>query len=165
MTLLPRSFCSDCKKTVKNGQAIYSLTGEHYECYKRREKAGRKFEKVLWDTKWIPKEDKLEGAGATGWLSPEGKFYSCPSYVHIALGAALARYFYGKGNDECTLEEKGWGHVSGIGFHTRYYGNFDREKATQAQLEVLVDWFLTVKEGTRLHTFLKWLLRPGESDG
>jgi hypothetical protein len=116
------------------------------------------------DSDWRPEPDKLEGADANGWLAPDGKFYGCRPYIHIALGSAMAEYFYGKGDSQ-HIEKRGWGHVNDAGFYQRgSYGN-PEIKPTQAQIDALWDWFQTLKEGDKPYTLLKWFFEGLSQEG
>ncbi len=144
MTDLPRSFCPECEKplsTTGERVSIYGLTGEHWDCAQKRMARRRDVKPFIFDPKWKPEPDKLEGR-ATGWLSPDGTFYGCPRSVHVALGEALGEYF-GIGSS-ANLELAGWGHISSIGFHLR---TDDRAREpTQAQLDALWDWYMSIKD-------------------
>ena len=157
MTKLPRQFCSECKRPVLDGQAHHGLTGEHYKCYEKRIRQGRRLKKLLKDKDWEPEPDVLQGNTTTGWLAPDGKFYACPAYAHIHMGDALAEFFYSEEEypSSVLLERKGWGHISNSGVSIY--------RTTQAQLDTLFDWFVTLQPGTRLYTCLKWLLKRSET--
>lgn len=158
MTSLPRSFCSECKEVIEQGNAIYGLTGEHYDCAMMRMAEDRELGDEIVDKEWKPIPDKLEGKDANGWLAPDGQFYGCRSYVHIALGDEMAQYFK-VGHRSSDLEKAGWGHVSDHGFHVRDSYISDKEP-TQAQLDVLWDWFMSIRETldekVQAEKVLKW---------
>ena len=149
MTALPRRFCPECKKSLEDRQLIHGLYGEHIECYDARIADGRQPNYEVKDKQWKPMPDKLTGVGATGWLAPDGKFYGCRPYVHIRLGDALAEYFMVVKREDWSrssqdLEKEGWAHV---GTHGVYWRTDDRNRsATQAQRDVLWDWFVEIKD-------------------
>ena len=176
MTSLPRRFCPECEKPFEGTVVIYGLTGEHWECHEVRITVGNELKEDIFDSKWKPVPDKLEGLDACGWLAPDGKFYGCRPYVHIALGDALDEYFYERNSDDpwrrhgssAHLEEIGWGHITNYGFSLR---NHDRAREpTQAQLDTLWDWYVSVKdqldENDKDLCILKWdfewLFQPKE---
>lgn len=169
MTSLPRRFCPDCARPLEDGQLMHGLHGEHMECYEARLRgefpsergsehgAGRNWSQPLndaiFDPDWKPVPDKLTGVNATGWLAPDGKFYGCRPYVHIALGDALDEYFHGRSKENpwrrshgssVHLEELRWAHVAE---HGVYWRTDDRDRGpTQAQLDILFDFFMEVKD-------------------
>lgn len=73
----------------------------------------------------------------SGWLSPEGKYYSCEYQDHIHLADDLVQELQigGKGAEEGRLEDLGWAKCTA--------SRWVRMKAlTQKQIDAIFDWSL-----------------------
>jgi hypothetical protein len=69
-----------------------------------------------------------------GWLSPDGKFYTCYYGEHIALAEAL-------GFTERELEKKQWMKIQEGGCHPP-----EKEKLSQKQRDLVFDWYTSRKK-------------------
>lgn len=81
----------------------------------------------------------------TGWLSPDGKWFSCIGMEHISTADTLAHQYNIKGEDlpEKLLEQRGW---MKIGTYFTASAQFSllhtgEKRITKAQLETLWDWY------------------------
>ena len=76
-----------------------------------------------------------------GWLSPEGRYFRCPDFQHLAIAeriAAQLRIPVGAGGAGATLECRGWLHVNDNG-HVIDEDEVLDITPTQAQLDALFD--------------------------
>jgi len=82
----------------------------------------------------------LELTSRYGWISPDGRFYSCDHYEHMATADAIIhRVFSGIVccNSERLLELRGYLKIAGVGH--QFYFIFEK-KPTQAQRDIVFDW-------------------------
>lgn len=167
MTRLPDSVCSECGRIIIYKRGYYSMGPMHLSCSKTGEPSEWVLENCRFPIPWDPKPDKLEGPDARGWLSPDGEFYGCDWMVHISMGNALARHYYGEkvysekygGMSKRTdkdLEERKWVNITPDGFsmgksyarltdvlRSRRYDRY--EDLTQPQLNALWDWLQSLE--------------------
>ncbi len=123
----------------------------HLSCSKTGEPSDWVVENCRFPIPWDPVPDKLEGPDTRGWLSPDGRFYGCSYMVHISMGHALARHYYGEEKTDLDLERRKWVHISPSGFSmgtkldllsaAPVHGRWDKyEDLSQRQLDALWDW-------------------------
>lgn len=76
-----------------------------------------------------------------GWLSPEGRYFPCPDFQHLAIAdriAAQLRIRVGAGGAGAALERRGWLHINDNG-HLIDGDDVLDVNPTQAQLDALFD--------------------------
>lgn len=88
-------------------------------------------------------------ANPSGWLSPDGKFYSCGWMQHISLMDRLEM-------DPIEAEKLGW-----LKLDSRY-GPLPEVRMTQRQVDMLFDWY-TEHSKELPHSLEDWL--KGDSNG
>ncbi len=155
MTDLPDSPCDECGRKIIYSRGYFTVGPMHLSCSKTGEPSDWVVENCRFPIPWEPKPDKLEGSQARGWLSPDGRFYGCSLMVHISMGHALARHYYGEEKTDLDLERRKWVHISPDGFSmgtkldllsaAPVHGRWDKyQDLSQRQLDALWDWLQTI---------------------
>jgi hypothetical protein len=83
----------------------------------------------------------IPGHPGGGWLSPEGRYFPCPDFQHLAIAdriAAQLRIRVGAGGAGAALERRGWLHINDNG-HVIDDDDVLDVNPTQAQLDALFD--------------------------
>jgi hypothetical protein len=76
-----------------------------------------------------------------GWLSPEGRYFRCPDFQHLAIADRIAAQLHipaGAGGAGAALERRGWLHINDNG-HVIDDDEVLDVTPTQAQLDALFD--------------------------
>jgi len=111
------------------------------------------------NTPWLKKEEeedpKPEATDTidhhSGWLSTEGRFYSCGWMEHLWLLSRL-------GQDDLEAEKVGWIKISGQYAWSHYHLHGTGRKPTQRQIDMVFDWCVENQ-----HDLPHWLRAKGTS--
>jgi len=93
-----------------------------------------------------------------GWLAPDGRYYLCGAWMHLAAAKDIYMSHYGtvpEGDAMIALDELGWAQIMGPNFLVK------REKVTDAMVDTLLQLITIAERDTFIKACRKGVLYGG----